>query len=48
MTRRPQGSRYVYLFSEVELVESRVDGDWDSVRVPIARLAAAQAALTGD
>jgi pyruvate,orthophosphate dikinase len=32
MTRRSQDSRYVYLFSEVELVESRVDGDWDSVR----------------
>ena len=32
MTQRPQGSRYVYLFSEVELVESRVDGDWDAVR----------------
>ncbi|MDH3212492.1 MAG: pyruvate, phosphate dikinase [Myxococcales bacterium] len=32
MTRSPQNTTYVYLFSEVEFVESRLGGDWDAVR----------------
>ena len=32
MPGSPEASKHVYLFSEVELVEARVGGDWDAVR----------------
>jgi pyruvate,orthophosphate dikinase len=32
MTRSPQSVKYVYLFREVDQVESRCGGDWDAVR----------------
>ena len=32
MPGSPETSKHVYLFSEVELVEARVGGDWDAVR----------------